>query len=73
MTKYIDYTFYLYKGDRTAAYSTRATISDIALDLLKYQEAEFDRVITDILEGLKHTSIIDDYDIGRKVSEWPKV
>lgn len=69
--KDIKYTLYIYQGDKVNAFSVGMySMEDEKLtDEVKMIASRF---IYEILEGLKHTNVIEDYDVGVNVTKWPQ-
>ena len=69
--KDIKYTLYLYQGDKVNAFSVGMFSTE---DEKLTDEAKMiaSRLIYEILEGLKHTNIIEDYDVGVNMTKWPQ-
>ena len=69
--KDIKYTLFLYQGDKASAFSVglMSTEDEDRIDEAKILAS---RLVYEILEGLKHTNIIDDYDVGVNVTKWPQ-
>lgn len=65
------YSIFLYQGDKTKAFSVGFYTMD---NKESYTREEVDytvkEILLEVLEALKHTYTIDDYDIGKKVNTW---